>query len=101
MNYEKQELKLLDSQKLEREVLPHFSKRRQNNVQALMTHLYQYPMVTIKDVAVLLSTTTNTAASLVGDLVKYNVLEGLTERRRNRTFWFSEYVLIFSRPHED
>ena len=88
-------------EKLEREVLPHFSTRRQKNVQALMTHLYQYPAVTIKHVATLLSTTTNTAASLVRDLVKYNVLEGLTKRQRNRMFWFSEYVLIFNRRNED
>lgn len=88
-------------EKLEREVLPHFSTRRQKNVQALMTHLYQYPIVTIKDVVELLNTSTNTAASLVGDLVKYNVLKGLTEKRRNRMFWFSNYVLIFSRQNED
>jgi len=88
-------------EKLEREALPHFSTRRQENVQALMTHLYQYPMVTIKDVAELLSTTTNTASSLVSDLVKYNVLEVLAGKQRNRIFWFSEYILIFSRQHED
>ncbi len=84
-------------EKLEREVLPHFSTRRQSNVQALMAHLYQQPVLNIKNVALLLSTSTNTAASLVRDLVKYNVLEGLAGRQRNRIFWFSEYVSIFGR----
>lgn len=88
-------------EKLEREVLPHFSTRRQSNVQALMAHLYQQPVLNIKNVALLLSTSTNTAASLVRDLVKYNVLEELAGRQRNRIFWFSEYVSIFGRQHED
>jgi len=84
-------------EKLEREVLPHFSTRRQKNVQTLMTHLYQYPMVTIKDVVALLNTTTNTGAALVSDLVKYSVLRELAGRQRNRVFWFSEYIIIFNR----
>lgn len=83
-------------EKVEREALPHFSARRQENVQALMTYLYQRPMINIKDVEKLLGTTTNTAAALVNDLVKYGVLKTQTGRRRNRIFWFTEYILIFS-----
>jgi len=84
-------------EKLEREVLPHFSTRRQENIQTLMAHLYQYPMVTIKDVVTLLHTSTNTAAALVNDLVKYSVLKELAGRHRNRMFWFSEYIILFNR----
>ena len=87
-------------EKVEREVLPHFSARRQENVRALMTHLYQQPMVNIKDVKILLNTTTNTASALVGDLVKFDVLKSQAGRRRNRIFWFSEYIMIFSRQQE-
>jgi len=83
-------------EKLEREVLPHFSTRRQENIQTLMNHLYQHPVVTIKDVVALLNTTTNTAAALIGDLVTYNVLKVQAGRRRNRLFRFSEYILIFN-----
>lgn len=88
-------------EKLEREVLPHFSARRQKNAQAVMAHLYQEPMVTVKGVSELLNTSTNTAAALVNDLVKYDVLEVLAERQRNRIFWFREYIAIFNRPRED
>jgi Fic family protein len=84
-------------EKVEREVLPRFSARRQENVQTLMIHLYQQPLVNIKDVEILLNTTTNTASALVGDLVKYDVLKSPAGRRRNRIFWFSEYIMIFSR----
>lgn len=88
-------------EKLEREVLPHFSTRRQENAQAVMAHLYQQPIVTVKGVAELLSIATNTAAALVNDLVKYGVLETLAGKQRNRIFWFREYFLIFNRQREN
>lgn len=88
-------------EKLEREVLPHFSTRRQKNAQAVMAHLYQQPIVTVKGVTELLSITTNTAAALVNDLVKYGVLETLAGKQRNRIFWFREYFLIFNRQRKN
>jgi len=83
--------------RLEREVLPHFSTRRQTNAQRLMQHLYQSPIVNIKLVGQLLEVNTNTAAAMVDDFVKYEILKELTGKRRNRTFLFEEYVLIFNR----
>ncbi len=60
-----------------------------------MRHLYQDPVVSIKEVAALLNIKTNTAAALVGDFVQYSVLTELTGGRRNRQFCFSEYLAIF------
>ena len=88
-------------QRLEREVLPHFSTRRQENAQTLMQYLYQAPLVNIKIVANMLGTKTNTAAALVNDFVKHGILVELTGKRRNRTFWFAEYVYIFSNQHHN
>lgn len=82
-------------ERLEREVLPHFSTRRQENSQTLMRHLYQSPLVNIKLVGELLNVNTNTAAAMVNDFVKYGILKELTGKRRNRTFWFEEYIVIF------
>ena len=82
-------------QRLEREILPHFSTRRQQNAQTLMQTLYQTPIITIKIVAELLELRPNTAAMLVNDFVKYGVLHELTGKRRNRIFWFKDYVVIF------
>ncbi len=82
---------------LERVVLPHFSTRRQANAQNLMMHLYQSPIINIKSVSNLLSLKTNTASALVTDFVKHDVLHELTGNRRNRTFLFREYFLIFNR----
>jgi len=84
-------------QKLEREVLPHFSTRRQENVQNLMKHLYRAPIINIKVVANLLDVKTNTASALVNDFVKHGVLHELTGNRRNRTYSFNEYLKIFKR----
>jgi Fic family protein len=87
-------------EKLEREVLPHFSTRRQENAQNLIRYLYRTPMATVKNVAVLLNIKTNTAAALINDFVKQGVLYELTGKQRNRIFWFKDYVMIFKRQEE-
>jgi cell filamentation protein, protein adenylyltransferase len=87
-------------ERLEREVLPHFSTRRQQNAQPLMKHLYQNPALNIKMVANLLGIQTNTAATLVNDFVKHGVLFELTGKRRNRAFWFRDYIMTFNRQQE-
>jgi Fic family protein len=86
--------------RLEREVLPHFSTRRQENAQTLMQYLYQMPLVSINDVAGMLGLKHNTATSLVNDFVKHGVLKELTGRQRNRIYWFHAYLTIFHRRGE-
>lgn len=88
---------LLLKEGLEREVLPHFSTRRQENAQRLMRHLYKSPTLDIKMVARLLNIQANTASALVNDFVRYGVLDELTGKRRNRIFWFKDYIMIFKR----
>jgi len=87
-------------ERLEREVLPCFTTRRQENAQTLMQYLYQNPVVDIKIVANLLGLQTNTAATLVNDFVKHGVLYELTGKQRNRVFWFKDYIMIFKRHEE-
>ena len=87
-------------ERLEREILPYFSTRRQENAQTLMQHLYQTPLVNINDVAKLLDIRHNTANALVTDFVKHGVLKELTGRRRNRVYWFHDYLTIFDRQAE-
>lgn len=82
-------------QKIEGEILPHFSARRQGNVQKLMQHLYARPIVDVKGVQQLLGTTPNTASALVSDLVRHGILNEVTRQRRNRLFIFSEYLTLF------
>lgn len=84
-------------ERVEREVLPRFSHRRQENAQRLMRHLYAQPVTDVKMVTKLLSTTPNTAASLINDLVEYGVLSEMTGQRRNRLFLFHDYIALFRR----
>ena len=87
-------------EKIEREVLPHFTTRRQSNAQKLMQHLYQNPVVNIAMVADLLDINTNTASTLINDFVRHDVLFDLTGKRRNRVFCFKEYIFIFNQETE-
>lgn len=90
---------LVLKERLEREVLPHFSTRRQANAQALVQILYQSPALSIQKVAEHLNIKINTASALINDFVKRGVLIEMTGRQRNRIFLFEEYIMIF-KNHE-
>lgn len=81
--------------KLEQQVLPYFSVRRQQNAQDLVKYLYQMPIVRISDVATLLGINKNTAAVLVADFCKHNVIVEISGRQRNRLYVFAQYMNIF------
>lgn len=83
-------------QRLEGEVLPHFSTRRLDNARYLLYYLYKIPAVSIKTVARELAIKPNTAATLVNDFVKHGVLQEMTGQRRNRLFMFKDYILVFN-----
>ncbi len=84
-------------QAIERDVLPRFSVRRQDNALMLMQHLYARPIVSVKAVAALIGTTQNTASALISDFVALSVLRELTGQRRNRLFLFEDYIALFRR----
>jgi len=88
---------LLLKERIDREVLPRFGVRRQENAQQLMRYLYRKPVVDVKTVTELLEITQKTAGSLVDDLVSYGVLAEITGQRRNRLFVFREYLALFTR----
>ena len=82
-------------ERIEREVLPHFHIRRQKNAQALIRHLYENPVVNIKQVTALLNAQTNTASKLISDFCEHAILREFTGRKRDRLFIFSDYVRLF------
>lgn len=84
-------------QRIERDVLPHFASRRQENAQALMRHLYAQPVVTVERVARITGASTNTASALIANMVSFGVLTEITGQRRNRLFIFHEYLRLFRR----
>lgn len=88
---------LILKERIEREVLPRFSTRRQDNAQKLMHHLYGHPVIDIKAAMAITGSTVNTASTLISDLVANDVLVEVTGQRRNRLFVFREYVALFRR----
>lgn len=78
-----------------REVLPHFHVRRQKNAQALIRHLYENPVISIKQATTLLNVQPNTASKLISDFCKHAILRELTGQKRNRLFIFNDYVNLF------
>lgn len=82
-------------QHIERYVLPRFGTRRQNNAQSLMRHLYAQPVVDVKWAANIIGASTNTAASLISDMVAFGVLVEITGQRRNRLYVFEDYLNLF------
>ena len=83
--------------RIDKEILPYFSTRRQENAQSLIQNLYEFPVTSIKGVSQALNLKTNTASALVNDFVQHGVLHELTGKQRYRMFWFKEYFEIFAR----
>lgn len=86
--------------RLEATFLPFFSLRRQQGAQALMRHLYQTPVVTVKNVAELLDIKSNTAGALIRDFEKHGVLSMLSSKKRNGAYGFNEYMQLFKKQEE-
>ena len=84
-------------QRIDKEVLPYFSTRRQDNAQSLIQNLYEAPVTSIKGVSQALNLKTNTASALVSDFVQHGVLHEVTGKQRYRMFWFKEYFEIFAK----
>lgn len=84
-------------ERIEREVLPRFSTRRQEAAHTLMRQLYKRPIIDVKETAVIIDSTTNTASNLINDLVSYGILQEMTGQRRNRLFIFRDYFALFEK----
>lgn len=83
-------------QLIERDVLPRFSSRRQDNAHQFMRNLYGQPIVDVKWAALNLDIATNTASALIDDFVRFGVLEEITGQSRHRLFAFKNYLKLFS-----
>ena len=83
-------------ERIQRESLPAFATRRQPNAQKLMSHLYQHPVINIRQTAALLATQPNTASALISDFEKLGILREVTGQPRHRCFVFDAYLKIFS-----
>lgn len=69
--------------------------RRAENARKLLMHLYQNPVITIKQVQSLLNLNYIPANQLVNSLVDINILQETTGYSRNRIFLFRNYIDTF------
>ncbi len=69
--------------------------RRAENARKLLMHLYQAPVITIKQVESLLNIKYVPASQLVNSLVVMNILQETTGYSRNRIFMFRSYIDTF------
>ena len=69
--------------------------KRAENAKKLLLHLYQRPMVSIGDVAEMLSLTHQSASALVKQLKNLNILVETTGYGRNRLYLFKRYFDLF------
>lgn len=88
---------LILKEKIERELLPRFTQRRQDNAQRLLKQLYERPVLDVKHVTQLLNTTPNTAGKLIDDFVGYGLLREITGQHRHRLFVFHDYLALFKK----
>ncbi len=75
--------------------------RRAENANALVTHLYQSPIISVPAAAELLHTSHQSANALIGELEKLGVLKEITGFERNRLFQFDEYVKLFTQEDQE
>jgi len=69
--------------------------KRQVLARRLLTHLFNSPIIDIKQTAEFLSIDFSTASRLINALLKAKVLEELNGYKRNRQFIFREYIELF------
>jgi len=63
-----------------------------------LEHLYQQPIVTVKEVQALIGTSYPAANNLVTRLVELGILHEMTGHKRNRRFLYRDYLHLF---HDD
>lgn len=66
------------------------------NGHRVLERLYQYPIVSVKQVQDLIGMTYPAANDLVTRMVNYNILREFTGQTRNRRFMYNSYIDLFS-----
>ncbi|MCB1177970.1 MAG: hypothetical protein KDK36_10360, partial [Leptospiraceae bacterium] len=62
----------------------------------LLHHLFQKPVVSIKDVQSLINLTPKASGDIVQKFLDHSILVEVTNNSRNRIFVFKEYIAMFS-----
>jgi Fic family protein len=79
---------------IERTLFSSYGKRTAS-ASHLLKHLFQKPILHVKQVQSLLDVSYKTANDLVHDFVQAGILKEMTGQSRNRVFVFQDYIDIF------
>lgn len=70
--------------------------RAAGNGHRVLEHLYEHPLVSVKDVQDLVGTTYPAANTLVSRLTRCGILREFTGQARHRRFLYTNYIALFS-----
>lgn len=71
--------------------------KKVENAKKLLTDLYRNPVISVMSVADMLAVDRSTAQRLIKDFIELGILQELTGFKRNRSFCFEAYLLLFER----
>jgi len=69
--------------------------RKSQKAKQMLQYFYSHPIADAKDIITLLDTSHQTAIGLLKDLMELGILREVIGRKRNRLFYFKEYLDIF------
>ncbi|RMD58167.1 Fic family protein [Candidatus Parcubacteria bacterium] len=75
--------------------------RATGNGHKVLEHLYEHPVISVKNVQTITGTTYAAANQLVGRFVELGILEEITGYTRNRRFRYTPYITIFGDDEGD
>ena len=71
------------------------------NGHRVLEHLYERPIISVKDVQSLIGVSYAAANNLVAQMVRNGILREFTGRSRNRKFMYQDYVDLFHGTEPD
>jgi Fic family protein len=83
-------------ERIEKEVLPKLGRRQHAGIE-ILNFLYQSPILNVRHLMEVTKMNYSSANRLIGELVKLGLLEDFSTLKRNRMFYFHEYLKIFMR----
>lgn len=90
--------RILELRESHRALIAEHLGRAAGNGHRVLEHLYERPIISVKEVRKITGTSNPAANQLVQKLTKHGVLNEITGQKRNRRFRYEAYVRLFEEP---
>jgi len=90
--------RILDLREEHRDLIATSLGRSAGNGYLALKHLYQHPIIAVKDVQRLIGTTYPAANNLIARMVECGIVQEFTGHARNRYFRYQRYIELFQTP---